>query len=86
MPREGVEEAALQNPPSQEPCKFPSSQDAEDALGGSQKDANTMVTLPRERLLSECWAFIAMTEPAALVVCRCLPVESTFWWSHEEGH
>lgn len=49
MPREGVEEAALQNPPSQEPCKFPSSQDAEDTLGGSQKDANTMVTLPRKR-------------------------------------
>ncbi|XP_036179820.1 tesmin [Myotis myotis] len=39
VPSESVEEAALQNPPSQEPCKFPCSQDAED----SQKDGNTMV-------------------------------------------
>uniref|UniRef100_G1PM45 Testis expressed metallothionein like protein n=1 Tax=Myotis lucifugus TaxID=59463 RepID=G1PM45_MYOLU len=43
VPSESVEEAALQNPLSQEPCKFPCSQDAEDAPGGSQKDANTMV-------------------------------------------
>lgn len=50
VPSESMEEAALQNPPSQEPCKFPSSQDPEDAAGSSQKEANTMVTLPRERL------------------------------------
>ncbi|XP_070282569.1 tesmin [Myotis yumanensis] len=43
VPSESMEEAALQNPLSQEPCKFPCSQDAEDAPGGSQKDANTMV-------------------------------------------
>lgn len=68
VPSESVEEAALQNPLSQEPCKFPCSQDAEDALGGSQKDGNTMVTLPGERLLCGCGACIAVTEPTALVV------------------
>ncbi|XP_016068906.1 PREDICTED: tesmin [Miniopterus natalensis] len=40
---ENPEEAALQNPLSQESCKFPSSQEAEDTPGGSQKDPSPMV-------------------------------------------
>ncbi|XP_036115943.1 tesmin isoform X1 [Molossus molossus] len=40
---ETLEEAALQNPPPQEPCQFPSSQEARDASGSSERDANPMV-------------------------------------------
>nr|KAF6439222.1 testis expressed metallothionein like protein [Molossus molossus] len=39
---ETLEEAALQNPPPQEPCQFPSSQEARDASGSSERDANPM--------------------------------------------
>lgn len=83
VPSESVEEASLQNPPSQEPCKFPCPQDAEDALGGSQKDGGTMVTLTRERLLCGCGACITVAEPTALVVpvMVCLLSQPRGHWS-----
>ncbi|XP_066242718.1 tesmin isoform X2 [Saccopteryx leptura] len=40
---ENPEGTALQSPLSQEPCKFPASQDAEEASGSSHKDTSPMV-------------------------------------------